>query len=133
MKQTILLLLFFPFFTFGQLGFTPQQIEKNLGVSHKTDFIDGLKIYTYYYEIPFMDKKLIENYGFIFIEINGAEYCVNWSVFRPLELLNESYKELEKYVRVNENVWVDYVSKSMLELKINRDEGFHSIHVNYIK
>jgi hypothetical protein len=36
-------------------------------------------------------------------------------------------------VKVGENVWVDYVTGSRMELKINRSEGFHSIHVNYLK
>ena len=134
MKKTILfLLLFLPFLTFAQLGLSPQQIEKNLGTNHKTEFIDGLKIFTYYYDIVYMDEKQLESYGFIFVESNGVEYCANWSVFRPIKMLNKSYKDLEPYVKVGENVWVDYVTGSRMELKINRSEGFHSIYVNYLK
>lgn len=134
MKKTILfLLLFLPFLAFTQLGSSPEQIEKRLGTNHKTDFIDGLKVFTYYYDIVYMDEKQLESYGFIFVKNNGVEYCTNWGVFRPINMLNKSYKDLEPYVKIGENVWVDYVTGSRMELKINRSEGYHSIQVNYLK
>lgn len=130
MKKLITTLLFlFPLVLFSQLGNTLQQIQTNFGTKYQTHFINGVKTISYDYQL---DSGL-ERWSFIFETFGGQEYCTAWVLFRPIALLNKSYKELKDYVQIDDSTWIDYVSNSVIKLDINREDGYYSLQIKFLK
>lgn len=130
MKNILFYLLFIlPLVSFGQLGKTPNEIEKSLGKTHSTEFVEGFLKYSYDFQSQLEGKKIIETYTFIFEKINGNFICKSWSVFRPIDALNKTYWELEDYFKVNDAIYLCEVDKSTQDVNLFRGEGYYLINV----